>query len=153
MFKEAGLPEHSPPVRPVTLSMWDFDNDESKITVSFLEKLVKIISISKQTDDKVTLTWSFPYHYKGNDDYHPTCAFPEILIFESTFQIVPEIVVKSRSFNISLGSLVRDQWIMPQRRSWRRKGPGHQWYTSWNSFIWSSKSCGQCGNCKRDFPN
>ncbi|KAI8954500.1 hypothetical protein F4801DRAFT_533426 [Xylaria longipes] len=153
MFKKAGLHVDSPPVRPVALSMWDFDNEESKITASFLEDLIKVVSISKQTDDKVNITWSFPYYYKGNDNHHPTCAFPEILVFETTFQIVPEILIKSQSFDISLGSLVYEGSILPQQRSWRKNSTIDQWYNNRNSFIWSSKSCGQCGNCKFSFPD
>ncbi|KAI1753980.1 hypothetical protein F4782DRAFT_545321 [Xylaria castorea] len=153
MFKNAGLHMHSPPVRPVTLSMWDFDIEENKITVSFLRYLMRTVTGSEQTGDKVNLTWSFPYYYKGNDNHHPTCAFPEILVFESTFQIVPEIVIKSQSFDISLGSLVYEKSILPQQRSWRKNSTISQWYNNENCFIWSSKSCDQCGSCKFSFPD
>ncbi len=153
MFKKAGLHVHSPPVRPVALSIWDFGSEESKITASFLEYLFKVVSVSQQTNDKVNLTWSFPYYYKDNDNQHPTCAFPEISVFETTFQVVPEILTKSQSFDISLGSLVYEKLILPQQRSWRKNSTIDQWYNNRNSFIWSSKSCGQCGSCKFSFPD
>ncbi|KAI0861774.1 hypothetical protein F4860DRAFT_475026 [Xylaria cubensis] len=86
MFKKTGLNMNSPPVCPVTLSMWDFGNEENRITTSFLRELVRVVTVSEQTNDKVHLTWSFPYYYKGNDNHHPTSTFPEILVFESTFQ-------------------------------------------------------------------
>ncbi|KAI0550634.1 hypothetical protein F4679DRAFT_594557 [Xylaria curta] len=152
MFKKTGLNMNCPPVRPVTLSMWDFDNEGNRITASFLRDLVRVVTVSEQTDDKVNLTWSFPYYYKGNDNHHPTCAFPEILVFEATFQIVPEIIIKSQTFNISLGSLMYNKFILPHQGSWRKNSTINQWYNNQNSFIWSSKSCGECGNCKFSFP-
>ncbi|KAI0183938.1 hypothetical protein EV127DRAFT_413625 [Xylaria flabelliformis] len=153
MFKKTGLNMNSPPVCPVTLSMWDFGNEENRITPSLLRELVRVVIVSEQTDDKVNLTWSFPYYYEGNDNHHPTCAFPEILVFESTFQIVPEIVIKSQPFDISLGSLIYHKLILPHQGSWRKNSTIDQWYNNRNSFIWSSKSCGQCGNCKFSFPD
>ncbi|KAI3317264.1 hypothetical protein HD806DRAFT_372598 [Xylariaceae sp. AK1471] len=152
MFKKAGLNMHSPPVRPMTLSMWDFDNEKSRITASFLEDLMKVLSVSQQTNDTVNLTWSFPYYYKHNENVRPTCAFPEILVFETTFRIVPEILVKSQSFDVSFGSLVYNKSIVPHQRRWRKNSTRSQWYSNWNSFVWSSKSCGQCGNCKFTYP-
>ncbi|GAP92993.2 hypothetical protein SAMD00023353_9900130 [Rosellinia necatrix] len=153
MFKDVGLHMHPPPTRPVTLFMWDFDSAESKITASFLEKLTGVISIGRGTHKEVKLTWSFPYYYRGNDNHHPTCAFPEIAVFESAFRIVPEIMIGSQSFDVSLGSLAYEERIMPARRSWRKKDSGNQWQRGWNAFIWASRSCGRCGNCKAGFPN
>ncbi|TRX88303.1 hypothetical protein FHL15_010807 [Xylaria flabelliformis] len=47
MFKKTGLNINSPPVRPVTLSMWNFGNEENRITAYFLKELVKFVTVSE----------------------------------------------------------------------------------------------------------